>query len=263
MMDNKDEFYIGYSNKIGVKTKKKTRFFVLVSLLLIILVGLSFSYFQRPAANSSFDFDTPTLITGIYHESPYPTLRLTLEENVFKDVVLLGFGKYGPEAYLKNFSQDAKSLIGKQISISGNLIYYNGKTLLQIDDSYQLQIEADSMSGEIKPQYIGEQSIIGEIVDPKCYFGVMKPGFGKIHRSCAALCISGGIPPVLVANDQNSIAPYYLLTDLKGNPINKDILPYIGQPSRLKGQVSRLADWYVLSVDISDIEKLPKNSEIY
>ena len=106
MMDNKDEFYIGYSNKIGVKTKKKTRFFVLVSLLLIILVGLSFSYFQRPAANSSFDFDTPTLITGIYHESPYPTLRLTLEENVFKDVVLLGFGKYGPEAYLKNFSQD-------------------------------------------------------------------------------------------------------------------------------------------------------------
>lgn len=262
-MDKNDEFYVGYSGSIGKGSRKKTRFFVLISLLLVIIVGFSFSYFQRPAANSSFDFDTPTLITGIYHESPYPTMRLTLDENTYKDVVLLGFGKFGSLPYLEDFKMDMSDLIGRKISISGNLIYYNGKTLLQIDESHKLDIGSEGQTESIKPEYIGEQSIIGEVVDPKCYFGVMKPGYGKIHRSCAALCISGGIPPVLVANDQNSIAPYYLLTDLKGNPINKDILPYIGQPSRLKGKVSQLADWYVLSIDISDIEKLPKNSEIY
>ena len=262
-MDKKDEFYIGYSDKMGDGTKKKTRFFVILALILVVVVGFSFGYFQRPAANSSFDFDAPTLITGIYHESPYPTLRLTLAENTYKDVVLLGFGKFGSLPYLDNFKMKMSDLIGRKISISGNLIYYNGKTLLQIDESYQLDIGSEDQTESIQPEYIGEQSIIGEIVDPKCYFGVMKPGFGKIHRSCAALCISGGMPPVLVSNDDNSVAPYYLLTDLKGKPINKDILPYIGQPSRLKGKVSQLADWHILSIDVDDIEKLPGNSEIY
>ena len=43
----------------------------------------------------------------------------------------------------------------------------------------------------------------GEIVDPKCFFGVMKPGEGKPHKDCAIRCILGGIPPVLKVTDES------------------------------------------------------------
>ena len=43
---------------------------------------------------------------------------------------------------------------------------------------------------------LGRVSLTGEIVDSKCYPGVMKPGQGKTHRACAIRCLSGGVPAV-------------------------------------------------------------------
>ncbi len=70
----------------------------------------------------------------------------------------------------------------------------------------------------------------------------MKPSFGKIHRSCASFCISGEVLLVLVSNGKNGVENYFLLIDLKGNPINKDILPYIGQPSKVSGELNSIGD---------------------
>ncbi len=262
-MSSGEEFYVGYSGQMGRKTKKKIRLFLVVAFILIAVVGFSFSYFQKTAVNSSFEYDTPTELSGIYHESPYPMLRIELAENTFKDLVLLGFGKNGPRSYLDEFKREKGEFIGKQITISGNLIYYNGKTLVQLEEEYELSVDAETSPEQIVPKPLGSFTIHGEVVDPKCYFGVMKPGYGKIHRSCASLCIAGGIPPVLVAEDEHSNQSYYLLTDLKGKAIHRDILPYIGQPAVFKGDVYQLGEWLVLRIDISDIKKLDKNSSIY
>ena len=103
----------------------------------------------------------------------------------------------------------------------------------------------------------------GEIIDPKCYFGVMKPGNGKIHRSCAVRCISGGIPPVLATNDKNNITEYFLITDALGNAIHDDILPFIGKPSEITGIVEKMEDWFILKIDIDNISIVSENSSIY
>ena len=103
----------------------------------------------------------------------------------------------------------------------------------------------------------------GEIIDPKCYFGVMKTGKWKIHRSCAVRCISGGIPLVLATTDKNNISQYFLLTDLKGSPINNDILPYIGKTSKIKGVLEKMEDWYILNIDVNTIKVINKASDIY
>ena len=103
----------------------------------------------------------------------------------------------------------------------------------------------------------------GEIIDPKCYFGVMKPGKGKIHRSCAVRCISGGIPPVLSSTDNNNISQYFLLTDTNGNPINEAVLPFIGKPSKITGIVEKMEDWFVFKIDPKDIVLIDKKSSIY
>ena len=263
-MKQKDEFYIGYiEDSVGENTKGSLKKFVLFGLFFLILGALSFSFFQKQASNSAFDFDSSTKISGVYHEMPYPMLQVQLAEDTYKNIVLLGFGKFGPNAYLKDIRYEVGDLEGKHLTIEGNLIYYNGKTLLQIDDSQKVSLSKSGVRTLISSQSLGEITVQGEIVDPKCYFGVMKPGYGKIHRSCAALCIAGGIPPVLVADDPNAISDYFLLTDLKGNPIHKDILPYIGQPSVLKGKTEKLGDWHIMRIDVSQIENLNRESSIY
>ena len=100
---------------------------------------------------------------------------------------------------------------------------------------------------------LGETELKGEIVDSKCYFGVMKPGFGKPHRDCAIRCISGGIPPVLVVKNEKGEAQYFLLTGQNGEPINQEVLPFVGLPVSIKGQLEKMADWYVLKVTPTDI----------
>ena len=261
-MQENEEFYVGYVDAVGKKTKKQLRRFVMLALGLLLLAGSTFAFFQRPAANSSFDFGAPTEVTGVFHESPYPMLRVRLAENEYKEIVLLGFGKFGANPYLKEVRVSHGDLHGKTLQIEGELIYYNGKTLLQIDDSQKVTVLGDAEYDEATLA-LGQRSIQGEIIDPKCYFGVMKPGYGKIHRSCAALCIAGGMPPVLVSAAESGEEAYFLLTDLKGKPIHKDILPYIGQPALINGEVEQIGDWKLMKISVDRIQKLDKTSTIF
>ena len=259
----KDEFYIGYGDRPGAKTRASLRKFVIVVLFFLLAGAFLFAFFQRTAVNSSFDFGNPTKIKGIYHESPYPMLLVQLDETTSKDILLLGFGKFGPNAYLKELRNTAGNLHGKLLQIEGQLIYYNGKTLLEIDDSQKIKLLNKQTNNIIAPSTKQTITVSGEVVDPKCYFGVMKPGYGKIHRSCAALCISGGIPPVLVAKNEDASNRYFLLTDMKGNPLHQDIVPYIGQPAQFSGERYTHNGWDFLRIDTDNIVKLERLSTIY
>ncbi len=261
-MSKKEEFYIGYVDKVGGGTKKSLKRFVLLSISLLLFSAFLFAFFQRPAVNSSFDFGNPTKVSGVYHESPYPMLRVPLAEDEFKEIVLLGFGKSGANRYLDEIREKHGDLSGRIMTIEGQLIYYNGKTLLEIDDSQKISVTGKSIE-DFKAIALGNKTVQGEVIDPKCYFGVMKPGYGKIHRSCAALCIAGGVPPVLASKDEMGHETYFLLADLKGNPIHKDILPYIGQPAQMQGSIEKVGDWQLLKIDVGQIKKLDKSSRIY
>jgi len=260
-----DEFYVGYLEETPFAIKKTIKRFVLFSIIAFIAIAAVFALTQNKLKNSAFELTTATKIMGVYHESPYPMLKIQTAENTFKSVVLVGFGKSGANPFLKNIKDTEKELEGKVLQIEGNLIYYNGKTVLQITDDQKVSLVKNVANPGIPPIKTIEKDITlkGEIVDPKCYFGVMKPGKGKIHRSCAVLCIAGGIPPVLATSDANNISEYYLITDEKGNAIHKDILPYIGKPSLLKGTVVQMEDWYQLQINVQDIQELDEQSRVY
>ena len=262
-MKKKEEFYVGYIGSMGRYTRGRIQLFVALSLLLLLIAGLIFSLYQEPAVNSRFDFDSTTQLEGFYFEDPYPLLRVDLGEGQYKDIVLLGFGKSGALPYLKKL-KEANELSGKKMRIEGNLVYYNGKSLLQITDENQVElIPGKAMSAFSIPTESTLKSMRGEIIDPKCYFGVMKPGYGKIHRSCAALCISGGIPPVWVDYKENGDEHYYLITDLKGNSIHGDLIPYIGQASAVEAKISQKGSWSYMALDPDKIQKLHEESKYY
>lgn len=264
-MSKQDEFYVPYiEGSIGPKTKRTVKRFVLIAVLIIVLGAVIFSAFQNPFKNSSFELTSTTSITGTFHEQPYPMLSVEIDDSRYKNIVLLGFGKSSVNPYLEQIRTEVNDLNGQTLTIEGNLIYYNGKTLMQITSDEKVSLgpkDKSQIPGSAKG--LGEMTLEGEIIDPKCYFGVMKPGKGKIHRSCAVRCISGGIPPVLATTDENSISEYYLLTDMAGNAINGQVLPYIGKPASITGIVERLEDWYVFRIDVADIVVNGKDSAIY
>ena len=263
-MKKNEEFYVSYiEGSLGNQTKKTIKKFALLAIFVIVGGALIFSFSQKPFKNSTFELLNEAKITGVFHENPYPMLRVEVAKNTFKNILLLGFGKSSANPFLVKLQNEVKELNGKTLSIEGNLIYYNGKTLIQITDEEKVLLVEGKNTTTPRKEVISNMTLEGEIIDPKCYFGVMKPGKGKIHRSCAVRCISGGIPPVLASTDSDNISQYFLLTDLKGKPINHEILPYIGKPSRISGIVEKMEDWYLLKINVSNILELNKQSLIY
>ena len=94
---------------------------------------------------------------------------------------------------------------------------------------------------------LGRVIVTGEIVDSKCYLGVMNPGQGKVHRDCAARCLSGGIPPIFVTTDGHE---QLLLVGLDGRALGRDVLrEFIAEPIQIQGELLETGSTQLLKVD--------------
>src|SRR5262249_8018095 len=108
----------------------------------------------------------------------------------------------------------------------------------------------NNASPELLPKVkdLGIQKIKGEIVDPKCYFGVMKPGEGKPHRDCAIRCILGGIPPVFHVQNESGDNNYYLIVGPHAEKMNVAVQNYVAEPAEITARVVKYDDWIVMFV---------------
>lgn len=100
-------------------------------------------------------------------------------------------------------------------------------------------------TGAAPERPVGRLTLRGQIIDPKCHFGAMKPGEGKVHRACAVRCISGGIPPVLMVHERGTRGGpdkrvYYILTGLEGEPVNHAVLHFVAEPVEISGEGASL-----------------------
>src|SRR5258705_9622370 len=103
---------------------------------------------------------------------------------------------------------------------------------------------------------IGIQTFVGEIVDSKCFLGVMNPGQLPPNRACAIRCISGGVPPVLLVRQKDGPAIYLLLVSADGNPVNKQVLDVVAESVEITGDVERQGDLLILRADPASYRRL-------
>jgi hypothetical protein len=85
----------------------------------------------------------------------------------------------------------------------------------------------------------------------------MQPGQGKPHKSCAALCIQGGLPAVFCPEGlcgSGETAP--LLTDAEGNAHGPGLLPFVADAILATGRLVRVGDVTQFRVALSDIRRL-------
>lgn len=251
MPDN--EFYIGYLEKMPPSFRRPVRLFVTAAAILLAAGPFIIVRSQQAFSTSTFELGRLTTVEGILRMEPAPMLQLETGRDLqgrpmLQSILLIGFGKHGAEAALKKAeARQGIKLEGKKVQLEGTLIYHDGKTLLELTRAEEavLKIE-DSPAAKRQIVEQGPATLLGEIADPKCYFGVMKPGQGKVHRSCAARCISGGIPPVLKSVSSKGQVQYFIIRGENGEPINEQILPIVGEPVQLSGSVVLYDDWLVL-----------------
>lgn len=253
---NRDEFYVGYLKKAPEGIASRIRAAMIFILLIAALAAAVVATTQDPFGSGSFEFDL-TEFKGVITEGPHPVLLVARpgSSDEWSTYFLTVFGKRGAHDVVQQHQ-------GRAVKLRGNLIYRDGRTMVQIEDGSITSlggIEASALLERPRPRStsLGSRTLVGEIVDSKCFLGVMKPGNLKPHRSCAARCISGGVPPVLLVRDENGYATYYVLTGSDGSAINQDVLPYIAEPVTITGEVEQQSDLLVLRADPSAIQRLP------
>lgn len=259
---NNNDFYIGWMPKAPDKFAKHVKKVVLILFVLAIAIGVILALSQKKFDKGNFEFGTLTEVKGIYSSTPVPNLKIISGKDIwgknsYITAILVGYGKSGADGIIKNLEEQTKaSLDKKEITVKGTLLYNDGKLVVQIDanDKPLLHVGAVTASTDLLPQVkdLGIQSVNGEIIDPKCYFGVMKPGLGKPHRDCAIRCILGGIPPLLHIQNEKGESNYYIIVGPNGEKMNEAVQNFVAEPVKLKGKLVQYDDWVVMYVNVDN-----------
>lgn len=244
-----DEFFVGY-----LPMPKRTSRFTWI--VLVVLLGSSAAvagaaaWFQKEPGQAR---GRSGEATGLMIADPYGMVRTFDDEGAIQHVLLVRGGKFGaPRSAREEFD-------GQAVSVQGLSLNRQGGELIELHASVSAAEMADEDLERLRnvpTEDLGDVSIVGEIVDAKCYFGRMRPGDGRTHRACAQLCIAGNIPPILVARDPSGNARHYVLATEDNHSISRAILPWVAEPVRVRGRLYRTADLRVLRIRLEDIDRL-------
>lgn len=259
-MQDKDEFYIGYLPKAPDSIAKVLALSVVALFVISGILGFVIANSQEEIQYNTFEFGELTELTGVLVEKPVPNLVIKTGEDVngkslYKSILLVGFGKFGADKIVQHFQEQIdQPLKETNITIRGTLIYSDGMSLLELTEEKGAFVKAEPLNDEsfpdLNPTISEEKSeIIGEIVDSKCYFGVMNPGLGKPHMSCAIRCVSGGIPAVLHSKNDFKETDYHIVLGENGEAINQHLLPYVADATCIKGKTATYFDWKIIYTD--------------
>ena len=141
------------------------------------------------------------------------------------------------------------------VTLRGMITHYQGKYLMELTEMENSLVSAgEEVMLDRAVSMKGTQTLEGEIVDPKCFFGVMNPSSKAVHRSCAIRCISGLIPPLLAIRENGQFVDYYFLHGSEMQSIAQAVLPYVGIPVKVSGQVATYDDWKSMVIDPKDLQ---------
>ena len=265
------EFYVGYLPDMPPGHARRMRRLV----PLLVVGGLLCSFFilvgHRRLAPATFEFGVATTVRGTLLSEPLPLLCVPRPQAV--DGSQAGVGSGGSPAAFSTYllsapgKQGAQGLVepfhGQEVELEGSLVYRGGTTMLElVPDSIRPQTAGEAQETPGPPPAPGKQSLgrvrlRGEIVDAKCFLGVMNPGERKPHRACAVRCISGGIPPMLRAKGEDGVFLDVVLVGADGAGIGMQLLDLVAEPVEVEGDLFRMGELNAMAIERKDVRRLP------
>jgi hypothetical protein len=231
-----DDFYIGYVPKAPPSLATWTRRSALALAIGGLATGILLSSGQARFADSRFEYGIYKDYSGVVEEWPVPMLRT--QDGSF---LLVDQGKHG-------LSETAKGLSGKSVQLRASLIQRGPDRMLEVVQGSLKEIAPVNLPPQMAASF-GSVTLEGEIVDSKCHLGVMNPGEGKVHRDCAARCISGGVPPAFLVRDQAGETRLLLLVGSDGRALNREILSFVAEPVEIQGELVRSGANFILKAE--------------
>lgn len=242
-----DEFYIGYIPKAPAGVAKFRARIAIALALAVPAVAAAIAFAQRPQPDGVFEFGVAREFEGVLYETPVPMLHLErpLEfpgAPAVSDLLLVNAGKFGLPAY-------ARGREGSRVRFKGSLIHNDALAMIEMNDAQSFTVLGPPSEAEERGNVEGldRVKLIGELVDSKCYLGVMRPGAGKVHRACAVRCLSGGVPPALLVRGAD--ADYAIvLAGADGLPMTYDPA-WAGRIVSVEGRLNRFGDFQAIYVE--------------
>ena len=219
-MPIESDFYVGYLPMPGGLKQVIRR---VAALLVFLAAGVAACLIagQRTFASSTFEFQQYRDLRGTLVAEPYPALVIPGQGLPW---LLVGPGKHGAGG-LRQFA-------GREVRLRGERIFRGDDHMIELLPGSLGAGGAAALPASVT--HLGPAQLTGEIVDSKCYFGVMNPGNGKVHRDCAVRCISGGIPPAFLVRDAGGRTMPVLLANWK-----PELLDHIAEPVTIRGHLVR------------------------
>ena len=181
---------------------------------LAVLVALALAAAQQPLGSGEYEFGVDRTLEGALRLQPVPSLWTVPEAGTRRPVRPAGRAPgRRRQARPRGRGRRARR---PEVRLTGRWIRRAGVELFEISRGEALGAEAGRGAGATP---LGRVRLAGEIVDSKCWLGVMKPAEGKSHKDCAIRCISGGAPAALVARDGRGGAAVLLLVGEDGRPL--------------------------------------------
>jgi hypothetical protein len=239
----KDPFYVGYL-PLPAAFRPFVNAFIAAGIVGLIVFATVLGAKQEDRGPGQWNTSQTFAIEGHLIAEPYPILYVSDSESDVgvRAVLLVSSLKFGANERAAAFS-------GKYVRAEGHFIALGGRAMFELVDGERALSLIDAGTPAPRVESLGQFTLTGEIMDSKCFLGVMKPGYGKTHRSCAVRCISGGIPPIFVTRDEAGAATIYLLTDADHRAVNQAVLPYVADSVELSGTLERHGDLLVYSID--------------
>lgn len=240
----RDDFYVGYLPTAPAGVARFVRGVVLLLLAGAAVVAGVLTFAQKPFGPGVFEFGVERTYEGILHEKPYPTLEIEPGERHY----LVAPFKFGADSQVRG-------LDGQHVRLRGAPIHRGDQRMIEIVPGTLEKLGPPERTDLVTIEH-GTMTLVGEIVDSKCYLGVMKPGSEKPHRDCAVRCISGGVPPIFLVREAGGPAAYLLLVGADGRQIGKEVLDFVAEPLEVTGEVSKIGNVFTLRAEPASFRRL-------
>ncbi len=252
MKEEKDKpFFVGYLD-MPDQLKKFYWPLGIVMMLISLSMGYTLASAQKSSATASWDTSQTETVQGFLQVAPYPVLHRVDPDNPkeTQSILLVQQGKYSADAVALPFHNQF-------VTVRGFPIRHGGWSMLEITGEGDIQLDKEGeassigkLAGLVTPASLGSVSLSGEIIDSKCYLGVMKPGEGTVHRACAEVCLLGGMPPMLVVRGHDNQRYGYILTNADGTSVSAEYAASAGHLRQVKGALIRMGD--LLYIELQD-----------
>lgn len=197
MAEPRDEFFIGYLPKAPASYASHVRVWAIVLVLAAVLGALLAASSQRDFDDGYFEFGKLRIVDGRLTLQPVPMISFPStighgSTDAEASYLLVGLFKHSIPESLSTAGE------GAMVQFDGTFIHRRGLTMIEVTEPDSVVVREGQTDPVTTARPSARISLVGEIIDSKCFLGVMRPATGKVHRACAIRCISGGVPPAFL-----------------------------------------------------------------